>query len=223
MILSVLALLNASFRFNELSPYSLSQGGGSTSILTAGYLGMFISMAILPIPDYILVPGYGYLCSLGVFDPVTTFLVCLAGAVFPLEYVCGRFAARPLLVKGLSLFRISENDIQVADDWLFNHGRFSIFISTFIPFFYTVASLAAGTLKMKAAPFLGASTAGFGVRYVFLEYVGFYSIYVFTASFDYSERSYFLLALMISSAYVGVHMLRTYWAAARTESADVLR
>jgi len=215
MALSVLALLNASFRFNELSLYGVGQGGLSSSVLTAGYLGMFFSMAILPIPDYILVPAYGYLCSLGVFNPLTTFLVCLVGAVFPLEYVCGRFAARPLLLKGLSFLRITENDIEVAESWLVDHGKFSIFISTFIPFFYTVAALAAGTLKMKSVPFLGASAAGFGLRYVFLEYIGFFSIFVFAASFDYAEREVFLLLLLLSCVYVGVHLIRVFWSEAK--------
>ena len=206
MLLSVLALLNAYYHFTNVSSYDVNVEGVPSS---ADYLGMFISMAILPIPDYILVPVYGSLSAIGVFNPFATFLVCLAGALFPIEYICGRFAARSLLLKGLSLMRISEKDIEVADKWLVDHGHFSIFISTFIPFFYTVASLAAGTLKMKAGRFLLASTAGFGLRFIFLEYVGYYSIYVFTASFDYSQRTLFSSLLILSSVYAALHLART--------------
>jgi hypothetical protein len=34
--------------------------------------------------------------------------------------------------------------------------------------------------------------------------------YVFTASFDYSQRGLFALALALSSAYAGVHLMRTF-------------
>lgn len=206
MLLSVLALLNAYYHFTNVSSYDIDQGAVSSP---ADYLGMFISMAILPIPDYVLVPVYGSLSAIGIFNPFTTFLVCLAGALFPIEYFCGRFAARSLLLKGLSLMRMSEKDIEVADKWLVEHGHFSIFISTFIPFFYSIASLAAGTLKMKAGRFFLASTAGFGLRFVFLEYVGYYGIYIFTASFDYSQRTLFSLLLILSSVYAALHLVRT--------------
>jgi membrane protein DedA with SNARE-associated domain len=208
-VLSGLALLNGYCGFVNISSYSIGQSDISSSVLFAGYAGMFFAMAILPIPDYTLVPVYGFLCSIGLFNPVTTFLVCLVAAIFPLEYLCGRLAARPLLLKGLKYFGIREKDIEVADRWLIDHGHFSIFMATFVPFFYSVASLAAGTLKMKVANFFLSSAAGFGIRYVFLEYIGFYGIYVFASSFDYSQRTLFAGILVISSAYLGVHLART--------------
>ncbi len=204
--LSVLAILNAYFRFYTVSSYANLEGI-STPYLLAGYLGMFIVLAISPVPDYIVVPVYGYLASIGLFNPVTTFFVCLVGALFPIEYVAGRLAARPLLLKGLSYIRITENNIEVAEKWIVEHGNFSIFISTFIPFFYSVASLAAGTLKMNWAAFILSSTAGFGLRYVFLLYIGYYGIYIFTASFDYAQRTLFSLLLIMSSVYAAFYLV----------------
>ncbi len=214
--LSVLALLNSYFSFFNLSSYKISL---SSPFLLASYLGMFISLAFLPIPDYILVPAYGYLSSIGVFDPYTTFLVCLAAAVFPIEYVPGRLAGRPLLLKGLSYFRITEKDIEVADKWLEEHGRFSVLISTFIPYFYSVTSLAAGTLKMNVVAFLLASATGFGLRYVLLEYVGYHSVYIFTASFDYSQRTLFSLLLIFSFVYAALYLIGTLRSTRRMASA----
>jgi membrane protein DedA with SNARE-associated domain len=202
ILLSVLALLNAYFRLVKVSSYNIGQNGVSSTFLFAGYVGMFLNLAISPVPDYVLVPAYGFLSSIGIFNPYYTFLVCLLGALFPIEYACGRLAARPLLLKALSFFRISEK-------WLMDHGKFSIFISTFIPFFYSVTSLAAGTLKMNWVGFLVSSSAGFGLRFVFLEGVGFYSIYIFTASFDYSQRTLFFLLLILSSVYAALHLVRT--------------
>jgi len=209
MLLSVLVLLNAYFRLINISSYNINQKDLSSSFLLAGYVGMFLNLAISPVPDYFLVPAYGFLSSLGLFNPYYTFLVCLAGALFPIEYACGRLAARPLLLKALSIFRISEKNIEMADKWLVEHGKFSIFISTFIPFFYSVTSLAAGTLKMNPVAFFLSSSAGFGLRFVFLDGVGYYSIYVFTATFDYSQSTLFSLLLFLSSVYAALYLAGT--------------
>lgn len=171
---------------------------------------MFITLVFLPIPDYFLIPTYGFLSSLGVFDPFTTFLVCLIAAILPIGYLPGRFAGRPLLLKGLSYFGISEKTLGSAEKWLVEHGKFSIFISTFIPFFYTLISIAAGVLKMNAVKFFLASAIGFGIRYAFLEYIGYNSIFIFTASFDYSQRAIIALLLIISSIYVALYLLGNY-------------
>lgn len=220
MTVSVLALLNAYFHFYNASSYSASQVGVSSPYLLAAYLGIFLTIVFSPVPDYLLLPVYGFLSSVGLLNPVVTFLVCLAGAVVPIEYVCGRFAARPLLLKGLSYFRITEQDIKVADDWLVEHGKFSIFISTFIPFFYSVASLAAGTLRMGAAAFLLDSAVGFGVRYAALEYLGYYGIYVFTSSFDYSQRALFSALLILSFVYAAIYLVGTFRPPSRAVSAS---
>lgn len=210
VLLSALALANAYLHLIVISPYATKQSDNSSSLVLPGYVGMFLSLALSPVPDYFLVPAYGYLSTIGVFNPYYTFLVCLLGALLPIEYLCGRFAARPLLLKALSFMRISPDRLQTTDKWLMEHGKFSIFISTFIPFFYSVASIAAGTLKMNAAEFFLSSTAGFALRFIFLEAAGFYGIYIFTASFDYEQRDLFILLLLLSSVYVAVHLLRVW-------------
>ena len=122
----------------------------------------------------------------------------------------GRLAARPLLLKGpvlRSAFLRRTSKWQI-DGWP-NHGKFSIFISTFIPFFYSVTSLAAGTLKMNAGRFFLASTAGFGLRFIFLEYIGYFGIYIFTASFDYSQRTLFSSAPDSVFVYAVLYLVGT--------------
>jgi membrane protein DedA with SNARE-associated domain len=202
--ISLLALLNAYLDFNNASTYT----GIPSSLLVAGYVGMFLTIFASPIPDYVLVPIYGYLSSIGVFNPFLTFFICMLASVLPIPFFAGKVAGRPLLLKGLSYFHITEKDIEVADGWLLEHGRFSIFTSTFIPFFYTVASLAAGTLKMNTTSFMILSIAGFGIRFVFLEYVGYSSIEIFTASFDFAQRGLIFFVLIVSSVYVAVYLAR---------------
>ena len=210
IVVCLLALLNAYYHYVNLSPDYSSQASESSTFVLAGYLGMFLSIALAPIPDYILVPIYGYISSLGIFNPFATFLVCLGASIFlmGIEYIGGRLMGRPLLLKFLSHFHITERDIEAADNWLVKHVKFSVIISTFIPYFYSVTSLAAGTLKMSPVGFFVACTAGFGLRFAFFEYLGYSSIYVFTASFDYSQRDVFFLVLFVSSFYFAFYLFR---------------
>jgi membrane protein DedA with SNARE-associated domain len=207
-VLSALGLLNAYLHFLNLSSYNASVQNDPDYLLLAGYLGMFLTILVSPVPDYILLPVYGYLSFLGLFNPVWVFIVCVAAVVMPIEYAAGRFAARPLLLRGLSVFRIREKDIENADDWIFKHGKFSVFISTFVPFFYSVVALAAGTLRMGAAAFLLNSIVGFGVRYAFLEYVGYYGVGIFSYSFDYSARYLFAALLLLCAPCAAAYLLR---------------
>lgn len=216
ILMSILALLNGYYHYFNILPYSITKNVVPSQYLVAGYLGMFITIAFVPIPDYFLVPIYGYLSSIGIFNPFTTFLVCTAGALFlmAIEYFGGRLVGRPLLLKALSYFHISEKEIESADKWLVTHGKFSMFISTFVPYLYSVTSLAAGTLKMNAVSFFLATFAGFGLRFMFLEYIGYYGIYIFSPLFDYSERTAFYLLLIISCLYVALYLARSLISAA---------
>jgi membrane protein DedA with SNARE-associated domain len=207
--LAALALLNAYLQFLDLPSYDMGQGGISSEILLAGYVGMFLIIMLSPVPDYFTVPAYGSLAALGVFDPFLTFLVCLAGAIVPVTYLPGRYAARPLLLKGVAYFGISEKALTTSERWLEEHGRFSIFIATFIPFFYSVAGMAAGMLKMSFGKFMLASAAGYGLRFVVLEFVGYSSIEVFTASFDYSQRYLIMVVLVLAVLYAVVFLVRS--------------
>ncbi len=206
---SALALLNGYYRFANISYHEIALSGLTSPFLLAGYLGMFLTIAFSPVPDYFMVPAFGYLSSIGVFDPYTTFLVCLLGAIVPITYVPGRFVGRPLLLRSVAYFGISERALGEADKWLVEHGNFSVFIATFIPFFYSVIGLAAGMLRMNAAKFLLASTAGYGLRFVVLEYVGYQSILIFTASFDYAQRALFFTLLIISFLYSALYLVET--------------
>ena len=59
---------------------------------------------------------------------------------------------------------------------------------------------------MNAVRFFLASALGFGIRYAFLEYMGYNSIFIFTASFDYSQRAIIALFLIAASIYVALSL-----------------
>ncbi|HUH99411.1 MAG TPA: VTT domain-containing protein, partial [Nitrososphaerales archaeon] len=96
--------------------------------------------------------------------------------------------------------------LEEADRWVLRHGKFSVFISTFVPFFYSAVCLVAGTLRMRAVPFLLSCVLGFGLRFAFLEYAGYKSIYIFSSAFDYSQRFLFVALIVASTAYAGLYL-----------------
>jgi membrane protein DedA with SNARE-associated domain len=210
--ISAVGLANAYFRFLNITSYHSTNQQIPYSHLLAGYVGVFF-LRLLPIPDFITVPLFGYLSSIHVFNPVIVFFVALAGAILPIEYLAGRFAARPIMLKVLSIMKIKEGNVEVAERWLLDHGNFSIFMATFIPYFYSVAAFAAGTLKMRVVPYMAATTLGFGIRYALLEYIGYYGVYILSPKYDYSNRDALFAILAFTSVYYGVYaaqVLRKY-------------
>jgi membrane protein DedA with SNARE-associated domain len=206
-MLCAMMLLNAYFKFADESNYHVDPG---SAYQLAGYVGMFLTISLLPIPDYFLIPIYGYLCAVGIFDPFVTFAVCTIAAILPIAYLPARYAGRPLLLKGVSYFGISNKRIEAAEKWLRENGRFAVFISTFIPFLYLPVSLAAGLLKMGWAEFLGVSALGFGLRFAFLELIGYSGSMIFTASFDAAHWELIALIMFLALAYVAAYLLGAF-------------
>jgi membrane protein DedA with SNARE-associated domain len=95
-----------------------------------------------------------------------------------------------------------------ADRLMTKYGKLSVFVGTFVPYSYAVKSFAAGLARMNWVAFFLPSVAGFGLKYAFLEGVGYYSFCIFTASFDYSQRTFFSLLLALASIYTAVYLVR---------------
>ena len=207
-ILSLIALLNGYYHFYSLRSYHEEKISIPLGDMLAGYLGIFLSILILPIPDYVLLPFYGYLSSIGLFNFFLVLVSCLAGAVAPIEFLLGYYAGSRLLRKILDHLKIPVDRLDIATDWVISHGNFSVFLSTFVPFFYSAASFSAGTLRMKFSSFMIVSTLGFFLRYVGLELIGYYSILVFTPEYDYRYRYVFTAVLISSLSFVIAYRFR---------------
>ncbi len=219
MALSSMGIINGYLRFINLHSYYQSSITVPYQNLLGGYVGIFI-LRLLPIPDFITLPLIGYLSSAGLFNPFIAFIAALGGAVVPFEYFAGRLAARPILMRSLRVLRISEEKLEIAEGWILKHGPFSVFASTFVPYFYSAVALAAGTLRMKIVPYFVATIAGFGIRYAILEAAGFYGAYILTPEYDNSHRTELLALLTISiflSAWYGVENLKLRRTSATTQ------
>ncbi|MCW6169176.1 MAG: DedA family protein [Thermoplasmatales archaeon] len=190
-----------------------------------GYLGMFILVAFAPLPDYIIVPFYGYLAFAGIFNVYATLFVSVGAMLFlsVIEYFAGRYAGRALLLKGLSAFKIHEEDLMLADLWIEKHGTFSIFLSTFVPYIKTVIALAAGTLKMNFTKFLISNFLGYFIRFVVLLYIGYGSFRILLVIFEGRFFLDFVIADILCGLCLGLIYVEKYYHSksyrSRTQSA----
>ncbi|MGC8561628.1 MAG: DedA family protein [Thermoplasmata archaeon] len=208
LAVAVMGILNGYIRFINISSYSHLNVSIPFPHLLGGYIGIFI-IRLLPIPDFITLPVIGYLSSIGIFNPEIALLAALAGAVVPFEYFAGRYAARPVLLKSIKWAGVKEENIKIAEDWIISHGPFSIFISTFIPYFYSAVALAAGILRMKFIPYFLSTVAGFGIRYAILEAAGYYGVYILTPEYDFTHRNDLFAILLISLAVIAIYMIQS--------------
>ncbi|WP_297217083.1 DedA family protein [Thermoplasma sp.] len=206
---SVVALTNAYIHYVNISSYYSYERKILSPFSLTGYEGMFFVVAFAPLPDYLIIPFYGYLSSIGEFNIFAAFFVSVLAMLFEMgiEYAGGRLAGRAILLKALSYFKITERDLEAADKWIQDHGPFSIFVATFIPYFKNVTSLAAGTLKMNAPWFFLSNFAGFAIRFGLLIYIGYSGIYVLTPSFDYEHRLAIAILGVISLLYLIAYLI----------------
>ncbi len=169
-----------------------------------GYMGVFIITAFSPLPDYFIVPILGYMAYLGFFNFWFVVMVSSLADLFlmGIDYAGGRFAGRTIVIKLMELFRVKASNLDEAEGWIMKHGFISIFIATFIPFVKHIISVAAGTLRMNAGVFFLSNFIGFFIRFLFLAFVGFRGIYIFSPSFDYMNRLILYVVGLASLGYV---------------------
>ncbi len=213
IILSTIGIANGFFHFIgpniDLKHLSF---GIFEPIYLLGYVGMFIIVAFAPLPDYVIVPFYGYLAFAGLFNVYVTLLVSVSAmtSLSLVEYFAGRYAGRALLLKALGYFKIHEEDVMLADLWIEKHGTFSIFISTFIPYIKTVIALAAGTLKMDLRNYTFSIFLGYFIRFVVLLYIGYGSFKVLSVIFEGKFFTYFVVVDVIGGLYFSVLLGQKY-------------
>jgi membrane protein DedA with SNARE-associated domain len=89
-------------------------------------------------------------------------------------YWVGRWGGRPLLERWKNFFRVSDDDIMAAEDFLQRHGSVAIFAARFIAGMRIVAGPLAGVLRMEWKRFLLANTAGAAVWVTVIACVGYF-------------------------------------------------
>ncbi len=129
-----------------------------------GYLGLFtasfLAATILPFSSEVVLS----FLLLNSYDPFNTVAVATAGNVLGsiVNYALGFWGSMLILKK---LLRISEKDINNAEQRFRKYGTFSLFFA-WVPVIGDPLTVAAGVLKINFVLFLVLVTAGKLLRYI---------------------------------------------------------
>ncbi|OWP55263.1 MAG: hypothetical protein B2I17_09675 [Thermoplasmatales archaeon B_DKE] len=205
IVLSILLMTNIAFHFlpsDLISAHTEKVVFGPFFVL--GYTGFFILTMFSPLPDYIIIPFYGYLAALGLFNPYLLFVVSVFAMtlLMQMEFFAGKYGGRPLLLKVLKYFGVKEKQMAVAEDWIDRHGTFSVFAFTFVPYVKTAMALTSGLLKMRSLNYLIANATGFAIRFSILIYVGYNGIDILSAIMNPKYDFISITVLIVAVAYV---------------------
>ena len=131
----------------------------SDIISSLEYLGIFLSLLLLPIPQEIVLPLAGFMAAQGKLDLVYAVASGVMGSAIgalPL-YWAGRYIGEARLVSWAERKRwikLSATDIQTAKAWFSQHGPKAILLSQLIPGMRSLIVLPAGISKMNLGLFL---------------------------------------------------------------------
>jgi membrane protein DedA with SNARE-associated domain len=138
-------------------------------IVSFGYWGViFLMMAenlFPPIPSEVILPLAGFFVWRGdlEFVPVlgTATLGSLLGAF--VLYALGRWGGRTLVLRHSRLLRVTEAELDRADDWFDTYGEAVVLVGRMVPLVRSVVSIPAGLSEMPLGRFALLTTLGSSV------------------------------------------------------------
>lgn len=128
-------------------------------VSSLGYLGIFLSLLLFPIPQEIVLPLAGFMAAQGKLNLAYAVMFGVMGSVIGSLpwYWAGRYIGEARLVAWAQRQRwikLSAADIQTAKAWFNKHGHKAIFLSQLIPGMRSLIVLPAGISKMNLGLFL---------------------------------------------------------------------
>ncbi len=172
-----------------------------------GYPEYLLILLLSPVPDYIIVTAGGYASSLGDYNPFVILLISTVAMAFLLQgiYYSTRLGGRPLVMRIMKYFRISDKGFESSEKWIKDHGAMSVFAISFVPYVTIPMALASGMLAMKQSRYLLANIAGLGSRYALLVASGYFGVDILTESLKRTNLPVFAAAAALSAIYVAVY------------------
>ena len=131
-----------------------------------GYLGVFLLMAlessVVPIPSEIVMPPAAYWAAQGRMDFWGVVLVGTAGSLFGslVSYAVSRAVGAPIVGRYGKFVLLPQETIAAGEHWVREYGVSGIFFARLLPVVRHLVSIPAGILRMPAAAFSAATTAG---------------------------------------------------------------
>lgn len=115
-----------------------------------------------PIPSEAVLPLAGFLVQRGDMNLIAAIGASTAGSVVGalLLYAIGRWGGRPVLLRWRRVLRLTEEQLDRADDWFDHHGPKLVFWFRMIPLARSVVSVPAGASEMPIPRFLLLTTLG---------------------------------------------------------------
>jgi len=152
-----------------------------TGVIAAlGYPGVLLFMALesacIPIPSEIVLVFAGFLASRGDFSVAGAMAAGLAGAVIgsSASYALGRFGGRALALRWGKYLLITEQRLELTQQWFARYGGRAVFICRLITGLRAIVSIPAGLARMSYPRFLLYTIAGTGLWVVTAVLVGYF-------------------------------------------------
>lgn len=125
-----------------------------------GYWGIVIGMALesacVPVPSELIFGFAGYLVFLGRLDFMWSIIAGVAGGLIGsiIAYAAGFYGGRPFVSKYGKYILLSENHVDLAQEWFDRYGLKATFFSRLLPVVRTFISLPAGFARVNFRKFI---------------------------------------------------------------------
>ena len=123
---------------------------------------MLVENLFPPIPSEAVLPLAGFLVGQGKLTLWETLVLSTAGSTAGaiLLYALGRWGGRAVLLRWHGVLRLSEEQLDRADDWFDQHGPKLVFWFRMVPLARSVVSVPAGASEMPFGRFVALTAAG---------------------------------------------------------------
>lgn len=123
---------------------------------------MLVENLFPPIPSEAVLPLAGFLVDQGRLELWETLLLATVGSTLGavLLYALGRWGGRPVLLRWHGVLRLSEEQLDHADEWFDRHGPKLVFWFRMVPLARSVVSVPAGASEMPFVRFCALTAAG---------------------------------------------------------------
>jgi len=163
---------------------------------------MAIESTFLPLPSEVVIPFAAYKAGQG---DLNVFLVIFSGTVGALSgslinYFLAKYLGRPLIYKFAesrlgSLFLLSKEKIEHAENYFVRNGRTSTFIGRLVPGVRHLISIPAGLAQMNLRDFMLFTFVGAGIWNIILAIIGYYLYEIREQIFPYVGHILLVLGL----------------------------
>jgi membrane protein DedA with SNARE-associated domain len=128
-------------------------------VYSFGYLGIFLLIFVLPVPQELVLPLGGFIASQGRLNVAGVVLAGVMGStVGSLPwYWAGRYMGEHRLMIWVQRYRwikLSASDVDHTNQWFAQSGIQAVLLSQFIPIIRTLIALPAGISRMHLGVFL---------------------------------------------------------------------